>query len=159
MFVSRTPKQGRRRKPLRWVLRGTSLVFGGAIVIAATLLMFALLTTSVAQACPSTESPTPPVTFSAAQVATAQVATVTHAGAVSLSILESASSVSSPPGASHGNGVCCTCWCCPAHTAGLTDAGWIVNQKDALRVDLPRAEHPLLSADLDTQFRPPRMAL
>lgn len=156
----RTPKQGRRSQPLRWVLRAAGLVLGGPVFAGAILLTCALLTINVAQACPSKETSIHQMTHNAAQLATRHVA-ATYAGAGA----SSAAGTAIREGffgcgvLGHCNGACCAGSCCPACTAGLTAVGWIDVQNVIFRVAGLLTQAPLSSTDSDTQFRPPRTFL
>lgn len=164
MLALRTPEWGRRRRPAggRVLVRIAFRFVARAVLVVATLMLFTFVTVDASQACSGGTKPTTRV----AQIgqATPKVIAKQHVIAnrpvVTSSVIKF--SVKGIGCCGKGSGHChglVFADSCSACSAGLNVAGWTVALSRILYGDIPPAQDPRSSTELDAQFRPPRIIL
>lgn len=158
MSALRTPKWMARPRPGTTAIQGVGRWCGRVALILVTFALFSLVTVDVSQACASG----PGVTASATQTAQSapQVAKQHLAYQADVSIVKLIQSLGdSVKMSAHCHGLCCGGSCCPGCMSGIIGVGWAVARDFALNLEFPPQQPPMTSFELDTQFRPPRIAL
>jgi hypothetical protein len=163
MFALRTPEWSRRRGPAGRAVRTAFRLVARAVLVVATLMLFTFVTVDASQACSVGTKPTTRVAQiaqSAPQVAAKQHVIASRSAAVSSVIKFSVKGIGCcGKGSGHCHGLACADSCCPACSAALNVAGWTIALSRILYADIPPAQNPRSSTELDAQFRPPRISL
>ena len=163
MVALRTPEGSQRRGPAGRAVRTAVRLLARAILVVAALMLFTFVTVDTSQACPGGTNPTTRVAkiTQAAPQAIAEQHVIANRSAVASSVIKFAVKGIGccGKGSGHCHGIACADSCCPACSAGLNVAGWTFALSHILYADIPLAQNPRSSTELDAQFRPPRIIL
>jgi hypothetical protein len=158
MFGLRTPRsiQGRECVTIS-VRRVPSSVMNWFALVstAVTILMF--ISVGASQACPSQSGAVSAAASAASIVAPTPPQSITNSPAGAKLTVDH--NFCCGRGFGHSHSPNCADACCPACSAGITSAGGAVIQDFVLRFENPPAQTGLSSAELNTQFRPPKLSL
>jgi hypothetical protein len=158
MFSLRKQRSAQGRDRVTMSLRrlmGRVLNWFALVGTTVTILMF--ISVGASQACPSENGAAldaAPVLSVAAPTATQSVTNSPAAAKLTVN-----HNFCCGRGLKHSHSPNCPDACCPACSAGITTAGSAGIQDFVLQFENPPAQTGVSSAELNTQFRPPRLSL